>query len=172
MSGHDEELVEVLDEHGTVLDVVPRSQMRSGRLRHRCTFVVVRNPLNEVLVHRRSSAKDLWPDRWDLAVGGVVQAGEEWEAAAARELAEEVGIVGVGLRPLVPAEVSYDDGDVSEVARVWSAEWDGPVVFADGEVVEARWESLADLVHMVQRSSFVPDSVALVLPLVLADGCS
>ena len=29
-----------------------------------------------LLVHRRSDDKDLWPGRWDLAVGGVVAAGE------------------------------------------------------------------------------------------------
>ena len=37
----------------------------------------------QLLVHRRSDAKDLWPGRWDVGVGGVVGAGEAWADAAA-----------------------------------------------------------------------------------------
>lgn len=160
------ELVEVLDEDGRVLEVVTRARMRAGRLRHRCTFVVVRSPGGRVLVHRRSPHKDMWPDRWDLAAGGVVQAGEDWDRAAARELAEEVGVTGVALTPLVEGDVAYTDDDVAEVARLYTVTWDGPVTFADGEVVAARWVSVAELAELVEREPFVPDSVALVLPLV------
>ena len=66
--------------------------MRRHRLRHRATFVVVRCSRGHVLMHRRSDTKDLWPGRWDLAVGGVVTAGEGYDDAARRELAEEVGV--------------------------------------------------------------------------------
>src|SRR3954447_5289866 len=88
------ELVDVVDDDGRVVRVVTRAEMRAGCLRHRCTFIVVRNTAGEVLIHRRSEDKDLWPGRWDLACGGVVTAGEAWEPAARRELAEELGIEG------------------------------------------------------------------------------
>jgi isopentenyldiphosphate isomerase len=159
-----EELVEALDEDGRVVEVVTRARMRAGRLRHRCTFVVVRRPGGEVLVHLRSPDKDMWPDRWDIAVGGVVQAGEAWDDAAARELAEEVGVIGVRLVPLVDGDVAYEDDDVAEVARLYSVTWDGPVTFADGEVVAARWVPVDELLDLVAAGSFVADSVALVLP--------
>lgn len=162
------ELVEVVDEHGQVIDVVARSVMRAGRLRHRCTFVVVRDPAGRVLVHQRSARKDMWPSRWDLAAGGVVQVGEDWEVAATRELAEEVGVTGVALTPLTIGSVSYSDDDVDEVARVWTVTWDAPVTFADGEVVAARWVTIDELRSLLDRESFVPDSVALALPLIVA----
>jgi isopentenyldiphosphate isomerase len=163
------ELVELVDERGRVTDVVSRARMRAERLRHRCTFVAVRDPRGRVLVHRRSPHKDLWGDRWDLAVGGVVQAGEDWTAAAARELEEEVGVRGVDLVPLVDEDLLYADADVAELARAWTVTWDGPVSFDDGEVVEARWVTLDELRDLVQRDPFVPDSLALVLPLLLRD---
>ena len=165
-----DELVEVVDEGGRVLDVVTRARMRAERLRHRCTFVVVRDPADRVLVHRRSPHKDMWPDRWDLAAGGVVQAGEEWETAAARELQEEVGVHDVELVPLADGDLSYADDDVAELARAWTVVWDGPVSFDDGEVVDARWVSVDELRELVARESFVPDSLTLVLPLVLSAG--
>lgn len=56
-----DELVEVLDGDGRVKSVVAHREMRARRLRHRCTFVVVRSSSGEVLVHRRSPHKDLWP---------------------------------------------------------------------------------------------------------------
>jgi len=158
------ELVEVVDEDGKVLDVVTRARMRSDRLRHRCTFVVVRDPHGRLLVHRRSLDKDIWPGCWDLAAGGVVHVGEEWETAAARELAEEVGVSGVAMHPLTDGAAIYDDAHVAELARVWTVTWDGPVTFADGEVVEARWVTVEDLSDLVDEVTFVPDSLELVLP--------
>lgn len=156
-----DEPVEVVDLEGRVTGVVPRHEMRRRRLRHRCTFVVVQDSAGQVLVHRRAPTKDLWPDRWDLAAGGVAAVGEEWEAAARRELAEELGVEGVVLEPL--GEGLYQDGEVAEVARMWRVTWDGEVRFADGEVVEARWVAPAELAAWIGRApwEFVPDSVTL-----------
>jgi len=142
-----------------VVATVPRAVMRRDRLRHRKTFVVVRATDGRVLIHRRSDDKDLWPGRWDLAVGGVVTAGEDYGAAAQRELAEEVGVVGVTLVPLGIGR--YDDDDVHLVARLYEVVCDGPFTFADGEVVEARFITPAELRQRLATDSFVPDSVAL-----------
>jgi len=161
--GAGEELVDVVDESDQVVGTVTRAQMRAERLRHRCTFVVVRSTAGEVLVHRRSGLKDLWPDHWDLCAGGVVAAGEDWEPAARRELAEELGVTGAVLAPLGAA--TYEDPFVAEVARVWTTVHDGPFAFTDDEVVEARFVTLAELSELLAAQPFVPDSRAIVLPL-------
>jgi isopentenyldiphosphate isomerase len=158
-----EELVEVVDSSGAVTAVVPRWQMRARRLRHRAVFVAVFDGDGRLLVHRRSDHKDLWPGWWDLAVGGVVAVGESWAAAARRELAEEVGIDGA-----VPVELGggvYADADVDLVGRVFRVEHDGPLRFGDGEVVEAVWVDAAGLASRLAVDRFLPDSRALVLPL-------
>ncbi|MGI9577200.1 MAG: NUDIX domain-containing protein [Microthrixaceae bacterium] len=143
--------------------------MRAKRLRHRCTFVVVRSTAGAVLVHRRSDHKDLWPGRWDLCVGGVVTAGEGWVVAALRELAEEVGVAAAPADLRYLGERSYEDADVVELARIWSVTHDGPFEFTDGEVVEARLVGLDELSEMMGRLSFVADSAALVAPLLLGN---
>ncbi len=160
-------MVDVVDEDDRVQRTVTRAEVRAQRLRHRCAFVVVRSSDAAVLVHRRAAWKDLWPDRWDVAVGGVVAAGEGWRDAATRELAEEVGVTGTELVEV--ARGTYDDDLVSEVARVYVTVSDGPFDLVDDEVAEVAWITPGDLPAWIDEHELVPDSVALVLPLLLAE---
>lgn len=154
-----DELVDIVDEDDVVVATVTRREMRARRLRHRAVFIVVTSTSGALLVHRRSDDKDLWPGRWDVGVGGVVGAGESYEVAAERELAEEVGVVGV--RPVAFADGRFADVDVDLVARAFRVVHDGPFRFADGEVVEARWVDADGLAELMAGESFVPDSLAL-----------
>ena len=114
-----------------------------------------------MLVHRRADTKDVWPGYWDLAVGGVVEAGESYDTAAHRELDEEIGVTA----SLVPVGSGrYHDEDVDLVGRVYLATHDGPFRFRDGEVVEACFVTTAELRERLGRDRYVPDSVALVVP--------
>jgi len=160
------EQVDLIDEHDRVLGVVSRAEMRAGRLLHRCVFVAVVHPDGRLLVHRRSEHKDVWPGWFDIAVGGVVAAGEGYDAAARREVAEEVGLDNAG-----PVAVDdgvarlYRDDMVALLGRCYRVEHPGPFTFADGEVVEARWVDRAELAHLLATERFLPDSLALLLPL-------
>lgn len=153
--------VEEVDAHGAVLRVVSRAQMRAGRLRHRCTYVAVLDGEGRLVVHQRASWKDVWPSRWDLAFGGVVAPGEDWEAAARRELREEAGIdapvteIGAG---------TYDDAEVSVLGRIYLARHAGPVHFADGEVVAVERVPMGELDGWLTRHPVCPDTAALVVP--------
>lgn len=157
----DDELVEVIDDAGTVVDTVSRAEMRRGNLRHRTVFVAVLNDNDELLVHRRAEWKDLWPGAWDVAFGGVVDVGEAWIAAAQRELDEEAG---VRLELGYLGEESYDDDHVRELARIYLARTAGPFDFSDGEVVEAVWVPLTEVRGWLGGRTVCPDGVALVLP--------
>jgi isopentenyldiphosphate isomerase len=159
--GPSQELVDVVDADDRVVATVPRAEVRAQRLRHRAVFVVVTSASGELLVHRRSAGKDIWPGRWDVAVGGVVASGEAYDDAARREVAEEIGIVA---EPLAIGGGEYCDVDVDLVARCYRIVHDGPFRFVDGEVSEVRWVDLPALAALRARSPFVPDSTAL-LPL-------
>ncbi|MBJ7308147.1 MAG: NUDIX domain-containing protein [Acidimicrobiia bacterium] len=157
----DEELVDELDAMGMVVGEVTRAEMRRENLLHRSVFIVVRNDVDELLIHRRAAWKDLWPDVWDIAVSGVVAAGEAWELAAVRELIEELG-VSAELAYL--GEGSYEDDDVREVARIYQARCEGPFDFSDNEIVEAVWVPIGDLRDWLEGRQVCPDSMSLVLP--------
>ena len=157
-----DELVEEVDAAGAVLGVVTRAEVRARRVRHRTVFVAVLDgPGERLLVHRRAGWKDVWPDRWDLAFGGICAVGERWADAAERELAEEAGLA----TPLMwVGSGRYEDDEVAEVAHVFTARTDDEPTCPDGEVAELAWVAVADLPAWVAGRPVCPDSVALVLP--------
>lgn len=141
----------------------PRSRVRAENLRHAATAVVVRNTAGEIYIHRRTTTKDVYPGLYDFAAGGCVLAGEAPEQAAGRELAEELGIAGVALTPVM--RTRYADAVTRYVAFVYEARWDGPVVHQPEEVVWGAWMPVREVVehldgHRDPSWPFVPDSVA------------
>jgi 8-oxo-dGTP pyrophosphatase MutT (NUDIX family) len=98
---------------------------------------------------------------YDCCAGGVVAAGEDVDAAARRELAEELGIDGVELTPLFVA--MYADEHTRYQAHVYEARWDGPIRWQATEVEWGAWLTPAELQALLDDPDrrFVPDSRAL-----------
>jgi isopentenyldiphosphate isomerase len=153
----------VVDDDDRVIATVTRAEMRARRLQHRAVSIAVLGSDGRLLVHRRADSKDVWPGMWDLAAGGVVAAGESYDEAAARELAEELGVHGVELVPL--AEGRFRDESVALIGRGYRCTHDGPFTFTDGEIAEVRWVDRAALEQLMAVERFVPDNIALLLSL-------
>jgi isopentenyldiphosphate isomerase len=156
------EPVEVVDLDGNVIEVVTRQRMRAEKLRHRSVFIAVINDDGDLLVHRRADHKDVWPGWWDVAVGGVVGVGEEYDAAARRELREELGVDAGQIMSIGTG--AYADDTVQLVASCYVVRDNGPFRFIDNEVTEAHWVSANEIDIWLAAKPFLPDSVALVLP--------
>ena len=163
-----DELVDIVDENDIVIATVTRREIRAGRLRHRAVFIAVQHSDGRLLVHQRSFDKDVRPGAWDIAFGGVVGAGESYDLAAERELAEEIGIVGVSPTPWGGG--AFGDEYYELIGRCYHVVHDGPHVFADGEVIAARWVNRAELAELLRTEEVVHDSIALMLDrLIVAD---
>ena len=163
-----DELVDLVDEHDRVVEVVTRAEMRArgSGARHRACYVAVVTSDDRLVVHRRADWKDVYPGWWDVCFGGVLGAGEGWDDAARRELLEEAGVHA----PLVPlGGAAWEMPGVQLIGRVYLARSDGPFTCPDGEVVELAYVPLADLTEWLQDRDVCPDSVDLVVPL-LAGG--
>jgi isopentenyldiphosphate isomerase len=160
------ELVDVVDDDDQVVATVTRAEMRARRLQHRAVAVAVFASDGRLLVHRRADTKDVWPGQWDIAAGGVVDAGETYAMAAQRELAEELGIE-VPLDAFVDLGAGrFRDDAVALLGRGYRVVHDGPFAFTDGEIAEVRWVTFDQLDALRAEQRFVPDSIALLLPLV------
>lgn len=159
--GVDEE-VALFDVDGRRDGSAPRSRVRAHNLRHGASAVVVRNTAGQVYVHRRTDTKDVYPGMWDFCAGGVMLAGEEPLDGATRELAEELGVTGVELRPLLRG--SYADDQMTYEAFGYEVTWDGPITWQACEVAEGSWWDIETLAARLDDPewAFVPDTRALV----------
>lgn len=153
-----QELVDVLDDDGRVIGVASRKEVRAGRLPHRCTYVLVFSPNGEVLIHRRTDAKDVFPGYWDVAVGGVLGAGEDWAVGARREAMEEIG-VDLDLEFLF--DFHYRSEEAVAFGKVYCGFHAGPFRLQPEEVVEAAFVSPADLERLFSERKFCPDGAAV-----------
>lgn len=86
------ELVEHVDEQDRVLGIVDRGEAIRRRWLHRVATIVCRDAEGRILVHRRPESLSRFPGQYNWLLGGAVDAGETYEDAAARELAEELGV--------------------------------------------------------------------------------
>ncbi len=163
--GSETELVDIVDDDDRVIATVTRAEMRAGRLQHRAVSIAVMSSDRQLLVHRRADDKDVWPGMWDVAAGGVVAAGESYEMAARRELAEELGIEVADFRYL--GEGRFVDESVALIGRGFLAVHDGPFTFTDGEIAEVRWVDADQIKALMTTERFVPDNIELLLPLLL-----
>lgn len=82
----------VVDENDLLLGDAPRSEVHGNNLRHRAVHLFIFNRLGELFLQKRSRWKDRHPLLWDSSAAGHVEAGEEYDETAARELEEELGI--------------------------------------------------------------------------------
>ncbi len=157
MNSGTEEQVAIVDDSGRVVGSAPRSMMRRDNLPHVVVAVLVRDPAGRVYVHRRTDGKDVFPGMHDAFAAGCLRYGEEPAAAAAREVAEELGVTGVPLEPLFV--LRYDDPSTRHVCHAFTAVWDGPVTHQPEEVAWGGWMTPAELRARLADPGwpFVPD---------------
>ena len=155
------ELVQLYDAAGQPAGTATRERMRAENLTHAATAVVLRDRLGRVHVHRRTDTKDLYPGRFDFAAGGVVAAGEDPATAAARELAEELGVTGVELEPIGVAR--YRDERTDYWGHCFTAAWDGELRLQPEEVAWGEWWPLDRLVAALDDPDWpvMPDTAGL-----------
>ncbi|PRY38148.1 NUDIX hydrolase [Umezawaea tangerina] len=158
------ELVAVFAEDGTPLPGRPRGDVRAEGLWHACASILVRSPDGRrVYVHRRTDTKDVYPGLHDCWAGGVLADGEDPDACAERELAEELGVRGV---PLTRSfSTRFVDPPIRYFAHVYEVRTDGPFVHQPEEVASGGWMDLDELRVRVDDPEWavVPDGRALFL---------
>ncbi|MDI6908554.1 NUDIX hydrolase [Nocardioides sp.] len=134
---------------------------------HRFASVLLVDPRGWVLLQERDERPVIDPDRWGL-VGGHVEPGEEFQAAAYRELAEETGI------RLAPGELSrWRDTEVFheaygtvDVVQVWV----GRTTLTDADIVVGEGRRIVFVDPDRARALDLTASASRIVPEFLASG--
>ena len=88
-----EEMFPVVDEEGNITGAASRGECHNGSmLLHPVVHLHIFNSRGELFLQKRPAWKDIQPGKWDTAVGGHVDLGENIQQALVREAAEELGI--------------------------------------------------------------------------------
>lgn len=88
-----QELFPVVDEEGNVLSCATRGECHSGKkLLHPVVHLHVFDGDGRLYLQKRPEWKDIQPGKWDTAVGGHVDYGEDTRVALLREAREELGL--------------------------------------------------------------------------------
>ena len=156
-----DEVVIIVDRANNIVGSATRRTMRAERLPHRCSYILVFNSRGELQVQKRTTIKDIYPGYWDPAAGGVMQVGETYEESAAREVAEELGVRGVELRPLF--DMWFEDTLSCVWGRAFTCVYDGPLELQAEEVqfVEAMTPAVV-LRRAAAGERFTPDGLLVV----------
>ncbi len=97
-----QELLPIVDTEGRVVGSATRGECHSGSmLLHPVVHLHVFNSRGELYLQKRPSWKDIQPNKWDTAVGGHVDFGEDIVSALMREASEELGIIATGYEHLL-----------------------------------------------------------------------
>ena len=92
MCQSDEELFDVVNASDQVTGQASRSIVHAQNLLHRAASIFVFNTSGKLLLQLRSDIKDQYPSCWTASASGHLDAGENYETAARRELQEELGL--------------------------------------------------------------------------------
>lgn len=108
------ELVDLYDENRVPLGRTAERYGKRGPGEYRVVVhVCVFDHQGRLLIQQRTPEKILWPGRWDVSIGGGVDAGETSRQAAEREFREELGypLDLAGSRPFVTVNfpAGFDD---------------------------------------------------------------
>lgn len=118
---------------------------------HVCIF----NSDGNMLIQRRQPFKSKWPDLWDLSVGGSAIQGETSQAAAEREVHEEIGY-DLSLEDVRPSlTINFDKGfdDIYLINRNLNLK---ELTLQEEEVKEIKWASLDEIKVMIDAEIFIP----------------
>jgi isopentenyldiphosphate isomerase len=139
-----EEIFDVVNERDEVVGQQPRREVHRLGLMHRSVHVLVFNAAGQVFLQKRSMTKDRQPGLWDSSASGHVEAGEDYDACAVRELREEIGL-RLHAAPERLFKLSACAKTDQEHVWVYRCEAEGPFRLHPEEIERGGWFGPAEV---------------------------
>jgi len=132
------EILPVIEAGGLVIGRSTRKACHSRPdLLHPVVHLHIIDPYDNIYLQKRSGIKELYPGRWDTAVGGHVTYGETVMEALIREAGEELAFVD--FNPTFLGDYIWRTPDESEMVNIFATVTDREITPDNDEVEEGRW---------------------------------
>ncbi len=149
------EIFPVVDEQGNVVGSASRGECHGGsKLLHPVVHLHLFDEEGRLYLQQRPLWKDIQPGKWDTAVGGHVDFGEEVAQALQREVREELGIEEFEPRFLL--SYIFESERERELVNVYSTVYSGEVHPSE-ELDGGRFWSLAEVEASMGKGILTPN---------------
>lgn len=146
-----EDIFDVVDSDDNVIRQERRSVVHKERLMHRAIHVFVFNAAGQIYLQRRSMTKDSAPGKWVSSCSGHVDAGEDYDSAAPRELGEEIGLYDPQEMERVLKESPCPQTG-HEFVWLYRCKSEGPFTLDPEEVSDGKWIDIDELNAWIERA--------------------
>jgi 8-oxo-dGTP pyrophosphatase MutT (NUDIX family) len=141
-----DEWFDVVNERDEVVGRATRREVHATGLWHRAVHILVFDAGGRVFLQKRSMLKDLSPGLWDSSCSGHLDAGEGYDAAAVRELGEEIGVhLPAGTVPTRWFRIDACEPTGWEFVWIYHLRYDGPITIDPAEIQYGEWVAPAEV---------------------------
>lgn len=155
-SDNSSELLPLVDEEGNVTGSAIRGECHGGSmLLHPVVHLHVFDREGRLYLQHRPAWKDIQPDKWDTAVGGHVDLGEDVETALRREAREELGLLD--FTPKFLTRYVFQSSRERELVNTFSAVVDAADVHPTDELDGGRFWSREEIEEALGKGRFTPN---------------
>lgn len=150
------ELIKIVDENGNFTGtIMDKDKAHDQNLLHWEVAMFIINNEKQVLLQKRSASKRFHPNKWALCAGHV-DADEELEVAALREMEEEVGlkIPTNELHLLEEKEVKVRESN-SHLTRYYYVicnKNESEFIIQEEELSEVKWFDIDEIIRMIKEN--------------------
>ncbi|MDE6086660.1 MAG: NUDIX domain-containing protein [Muribaculaceae bacterium] len=157
-----DELFPIVDPQGNIIGRATRKECHSGsKLLHPVVHLHVVDKDGNIFLQLRSHLKDIQPSKWDTAVGGHVDFGENIEIALRRECKEELGITLGDYRYLT--SYIFESEIEKELINVFSItvnQKEFSLKLNPDEIADGRFWSQNEIIESKDSGIFTPNFIS------------
>ena len=153
---NNEEMFPLVDEQGNITGAASRGECHNGsKLLHPVVHLHVFNDKGELFLQKRPAWKDIQPDKWDTAVGGHIDLGENAEQALKREVSEELGITEY--EPQFVTSYVFESKVEKELVFVYKTIYNGEITPSKEELAGGRFWGIQEIKENIGKEVFTPN---------------